>query len=390
MSFGFHAHPLFEIIGAVDAQIGKPSAGKGALGCNLTYQRNMGITPVDVDLGSLVPSDLRKAFAPTLGKRGPSILIACAPCTGFSRTLAENHLRDDRRNSLVVKAASFAAEVKPDIFLMENARELIQGKFSYHYKELRRILEKAGYSVDGSVHMLTRFGLPQVRERALVIAVRKGLTLRTLEDLWHGYEVRPEGCTVRAAIEHLPPIEAGEKCASDAMHTAPSFGSDNSLRRLQLTPRDGGSWSDLLRDPKAMELMTPAMKRSAERGDFGSHPDVYGRLWWDRPAVTIKRECSHIGNGRYSHPEQHRLCSVREMALLQGFPETYQFTGTLSNMYRHVGDAVPPLISYQLARLCEWILTDRKPCVEELVLPGTSLKLENIKAAQFQQLAFAI
>ncbi len=99
------------------------------------------------------------------------------------------------------------------------------------------------------------------------------------------------------------------------------------------------------------------MARRAASGDLGSHPDIYGRLWWDRPAVTIKRECSHVGNGRYAHPEQDRLCTVREMSLLQGFPRDYQFTGTLANMYRHIGDAVPPLISYQLAALCRWILT---------------------------------
>ena len=66
------------------------------------------------------------------------------------------------------------------------------------------------------------------------------------------------------------------------------------------------------------------MARRVARGDLGSHPDIYGRLWWDRPAVTIKRECSHIGNGRYAHPEQDRLCTVREMALLQGFPRDYR------------------------------------------------------------------
>ena len=100
-------------------------------------------------------------------------------------------------------------------------------------------------------------------------------------------------------------------------------------------------------------LLTPAMARRVARGDLGSHPDIYGRLWWDRPAVTIKRECGHVGNGRYAHPEQDRLCTVREMALLQGFPRDYPFTGSLANMYRHIGDAVPPLISYQLAALCD-------------------------------------
>ena len=121
-----------------------------------------------------------------------------------------------------------------------------------------------------------------------------------------------------------------------------------------MTAAAGPTWSGT---PRPATLLTPAMRRRAAAGDLGSHPDVYGRLWWDRPAVTIKRECGHIGNGRYAHPEQDRLCTVREMAILQGFPRGYRFAGSLSNMYRHIGDAVPPLISYQLAAACRWMLT---------------------------------
>jgi DNA (cytosine-5)-methyltransferase 1 len=124
------------------------------------------------------------------------------------------------------------------------------------------------------------------------------------------------------------------------------------------------------------------MKRYAAVGEFGSHPDIYGRLAWDRPAVTIKRECGHVGNGRYSHPEQDRLCTVREMSILQGFPSNYKFVASsLSNMYRHIGDAVPPLISYQLAFVCEWVLTGEKPPMAAIVLPNTHLAPENIRPA---------
>jgi DNA (cytosine-5)-methyltransferase 1 len=122
------------------------------------------------------------------------------------------------------------------------------------------------------------------------------------------------------------------------------------------------------------------MQRRAAAGNLGSHPDVYGRLWWDRPAVTIKRECGHIGNGRYAHPEQDRLCTVREMSILQGFPNDYRFAGSLSNMYRHIGDAVPPLISYQLAAACRWMLTGERPDPAELILPGGRLSAADLEA----------
>ncbi|MDZ7600378.1 MAG: DNA cytosine methyltransferase, partial [Hoeflea sp.] len=76
-----------------------------------------------------------------------------------------------------------------------------------------------------------------------------------------------------------------------------------------------------------------------------------------------------------AHPEKNRLLSVAEMAVVNGFPHDYKFNGpSLANIYRHIGDAVPPLISYQLAHLCRWILTNEQPGMQELILPGTSLR----------------
>ena len=98
--------------------------------------------------------------------------------------------------------------------------------------------------------------------------------------------------------------------------------------------------------------------------------------------MTIKRECGHIGNGRYAHPEQDRLCTVREISILQGFPRDYRLTGSLANMYRHLGDAVPPLISYQLAGLCQWILTGRRPQAADLILPGCHLSADDLQRAR--------
>lgn len=93
------------------------------------------------------------------------------------------------------------------------------------------------------------------------------------------------------------------------------------------------------------ELLIPSMigKRA------GSFPDVYGRLWWDQPARTVTRECAHPGNGRYLHPEQHRMLTIREMAIIQGFPPDYEFIGPINARYNQIGDAVPPLVSRRIA-----------------------------------------
>ena len=379
MSCGFSRHGGFELIGAVDAQLGKPSAAPGSLGCNASYSANIGLTPVDADLSRSEPAAVCQAMG--LGGQHPVVLTACPPCTGFSRAVASNHVRDDRRNGLVSRVGEYAELLSPEIVLIENARELVTGRFAGHLRGLLGRLSDLGYQVSAGTHFLTEFGLPQRRERAIVIAVRKPLPLRGLADLWRGWRVDPKATHVRRAIWDLPRVAAGESHPDDRLHVAPAFRSERGRQRLSAVPRDGGSWADLRANRDTSVLLTAAMTSRAASGNLGSHPDVYGRLWWDRPAVTIKRECSHVGNGRYAHPEQDRLCTVREMSLLQGFPRDYQFTGTLANMYRHIGDAVPPLISYQLAALCRWILTNRRPGAEELLLPGTHLSAGDLVRA---------
>jgi DNA (cytosine-5)-methyltransferase 1 len=378
MSYGFHAHPDFRVTGAVDAQLGKPSTGPGTLGCNVSYLANLGLLPIEADLGTSDPAALCAALGLTAGQT--TVLTACPPCTGFSRTMARNHLTDDRRNSLVRRVSGFVEVLRPDIVLMENARELVMGRFSGHLSGLRADLSALGYSMSAATHVLDRFGLPQRRERALVVAVRRPLPLRDLSDLWTGWRVDPKATHVRRAIWELPPVSAGEADPADDLHVSPSLTAAANRQRLAATPHDGGGWADLIGQPAERSLLTPAMQRRAAAGKLGSHPDVYGRLWWDRPAVTIKRECGHIGNGRYAHPEQDRLCTVREMSILQGFPRGYRFAGSLSNMYRHIGDAVPPLISYQLAAACRWMLTGRRPDLAELILPGCQLTPADLEA----------
>jgi DNA (cytosine-5)-methyltransferase 1 len=380
MSYGFHAHPSFRLAGAADGELGKPSTGFGHLECNSTYRANFGLAPVAVDLATITPSDLRSRMLGTLGHADARVLISCAPCTGFSRARSINHTVDDPRNGLVGRAVDFAEVFRPSIILLENARELITGRFSAHYARLRERLEAASYRVHGAVHMLSRFGLPQQRERALVIAVQRDLPLRTLDDLWRGYRIKPAATTVRRAIAHLPAVQAGVEHPDDAMHVSTAFGEPLSLQRTRAMPDDGGSWPDLYRDPTKHHLLTENMWRAVRKRRLNTHCDAYGRLAWERPAPTIKRECCHVGNGRYTHPEQDRLCTIREMANLQGFPRSFMAEGkSRKNRYRQIGDAVPPLISFQLAHLCSWILTDVRPKPEELLLPGTHLVPEDIE-----------
>ncbi|HEY1644663.1 MAG TPA: DNA cytosine methyltransferase, partial [Streptosporangiaceae bacterium] len=242
MSYGFHAHPGFRVAGAADAQLGKPSAGRGTLGCNVSYQANLGLKPLETDLAAADPAAVCAALGLSAGQ--VTVLAACPPCTGFSRTLAHNHLRDDRRNGLVRRVARFAEVLRPDIVLLENARELVMGRFAGHLTSLLTDLAALGYQATAATHLLDRFGLPQRRERALVIAARRPLPLHDLTDLWDGWQISPKATHVRRAIWELPPVPAGTADPADDLHVSPSLSAEANRRRLAAIPPDGGSWAD--------------------------------------------------------------------------------------------------------------------------------------------------
>lgn len=347
MSAGFRAHnDYFSIVGAVDYEVAKPGKGKhkaSSTRCNSTYRRNIGIEPKFADLSVLSPQVYRQELC--LEKGELEVLIACPPCTGFSQKNSKNHLEDDPRNQLVERTAFFVEEFLPEFLVMENVKELLNGKQSHHFQNLCGRLSNLNYSLYSGIHNLANYGLPQRRTRTLVIARRDN---GFIGDSPLTFASKPS--TVREAIGHLPKICAGEVHPSDPMHVAPGM-TPAVQKRIQAIPKNGGSWGDVMNNTDLSEdekrsLLIPSMFRARP----GSFPDVYGRLTWDTVAATITRECGHVGNGRYVHPDQDRLLTVREMSLLQGFPFTYFFEGPVAAKYNQIGDAVPPSISKQIAQ----------------------------------------
>lgn len=331
MSSGFVTKGFIPI-GAADLEVAKPSQGIGSTSCNDTYEKNLGFRPLSVDLADTAPEEISNHFR--FKPSDVDVLVSCAPCTGFSQKHSRNHVTDDPRNYLVERTATFAEAWMPKYIVVENVKELILGRHKHHFQNLCRSLDNFGYHIYSEVHDFKSFGLPQSRVRSLIVAKLGAPFHMELET------TAPK--TVRDAIGHLPPLSAGATHPSDPMHTAPQL-SGISLERIKAIPKDGGSWTDLTEEQAHLRIPSMNIEKP------GSYPDIYGRLAWDRHAPTITRECSHPGNGRYCHPEQDRLLSVREISLLQGFPSNYLFQGNLSSKYRQIGDAVPPLIAEKIA-----------------------------------------
>ena len=385
MSTGFSGAFGFKLTAAVDLEVAKPSGkSSGDTGCNRIYEANHGLVPILQDIINFSPHDLMRIAG--LQPGDTATLISCSPCTDFSRANPLNHLQDKSRNSLVVRSGDFVDVLRPQTFAMENVRELLTGNHPHHWSGLRECLIRSGMNVQQDIHVLTRFGLPQKRERALVMAVR-GDRVRTLPELWDGWELRPETVTVRHAFDRLREWQTSNPSDVDGA-VYPGNRADV-FARIMATPADGGGWLDVARSGR-LDLLTNDCLRRFREGDCGSHPDGNGRMWWDRPASTLKRECAHTGNGRYLHPSENRLMTVREAATLQGFPFDYMFPiRCVANRYRAIGDAVPPIIARQIAACLSWSMTGRKPSPEEWVMPRTTLRVSDLQRVSGKPVAMS-
>jgi DNA (cytosine-5)-methyltransferase 1 len=336
MSWGFaktrQSHFAYRILGGVDVD-------RVALA---TYARNIGALAVREDIRNFAdnPGKLSKALGvAALEAFHPLVFVGCPPCQGFSAHRKKDD-RDDPRNDLSVAFARLCAHFRPDAIVMENVPEMLKGRFGGYFRETSRILEEAGYVLSRDVLDLSRYGVPQRRLRAVVLGA-----LGTSVSMPEAVLENPR--TVRDAIGHLNPLAAGGVDDRDPYHRAPSH-IDRILDLIKRIPSDGGDRRAL---PPEVQLRCHSLVDKSATPGF---TDVYGRLRWDSPSVTITAKSSTPSCGRFLHPEQHRNISVREAAILQGFPQEYAFEGPFVNQYRQIGEAVPPVF----ARCLAWQVLD--------------------------------
>ena len=278
------------------------------------------------DVSTIDPNTVRNAFSPDT----VTLLAGCAPCQPFStysqkaeRNTAERRDRGRRDDwKLVERFGHLVEHIQPDLVAMENVPPLMRTEV---FERLLRSLK--GYSVDARVIDCETIGLPQTRKRLVLLASRLGPIFIP--------QFHREKQSVRTAIGELPPLEAGEADATDRIHRASALSSIN-LQRIRAS-RPGGTWRDWP-DP---------LKAACHIRDSGAtYPAVYGRMKWDEPSPTITTQCFGYGNGRFGHPEQDRAISLREAAMLQGFPREYSFLPdnervSFATLGRLIGNAVP-------------------------------------------------
>ena len=277
-----------------------------------------GVALKETDIKKLSPKRLRSELGMRCGDL--DLLAGCPPCQGFSNLRTRNGARGNRdsRNDLVREMLRFTKAFVPKVVMMENVPGLSSRKA---FRELCDGLRKLGYDVIWDIKDVARFGVPQRRRRLILLAGR-------------GFEISfaPESSrlrTVRDAISRIP--RAGK--SRDKLHNLPERRSNKVLRLIRDIPKDGGSRLDL---PTRRQLM-------CHRRSDGFY-DIYGRMAWDEVAPTITSGCFNPSKGRFLHPCEDRAITMREAALLQSFPKSYQFPTSAGKqaIALMIGNALPP------------------------------------------------
>lgn len=308
--------------------------------CEFPYKANNNAEFLLKDIGSLTGKDLADLYPAGDLK----ILAGCAPCQPFSKYTNGRDAQEDHRWGLLYSFARLAKEVLPDVITMENVPLL--SKHSV-YSDFIKELEQLGYHVNPNRIYCPDYGIPQTRERLVLLASRLGPI--GIIPATHASKQVP---TVKDIIGHLPPINAGEASDRDPLHKSSKLSPQN-LKRIKAS-KPGGTWDDW--DP---ELVADCHKKDSGK----TYASIYGRMEWDKPSPTITTQCFGFGNGRFGHPEQDRAISLREAALLQTFPKNYKFTPPSEPVYikrisRLIGNAVPVGLGRVIAKSIKKHLED--------------------------------
>ncbi|WP_420621407.1 DNA cytosine methyltransferase [Candidatus Poriferisodalis sp.] len=282
------------------------------------------------DIAEVCPKEFRERLG--LDRSELTLLTACPPCQGFSSLGSRDS--DDERNGLIREVWRFAAEMLPSAILIENVPGLARDP---RWNELRDIATGHGYSFGSWTVNATDFGVPQRRRRLIGIAVRRpSLDFPVaLQDLLP--------MSFALAPPHASDViaQAGDiATTTDPLHRARTP-TPQVLERIRQIPA-GGDHFDLPDD-----LQLDCHKRLRDSGRSAA-TGPYSRIPMTGPAPTMTTRCTTPSCGRFLHPTEHRAISLREAALLQTFPASYQFCGTHESMERQIGNAVPVRLAHAL------------------------------------------
>ncbi len=309
------------------------------------------------DITQYHPGHIREELG--LDREQLDCLIGGPPCQGFSKNVPSLYrFLEDPRNQLFNNYLDFVEELLPRTLVMENVAEIYNAFKGEVRKQITERLEKLGYRVHAKVLFGPDYGIPQRRSRCFFFATRTGLLpdfpLKTHQkegtsNLFGGIDGY---ISAWDAISDLPRLENGEGALEMSYDKAPlnTFQSlmrgTNAVLYDHITRELKGVQFERIKSIKAGQGIKDLPDHIRPKGGYSG---AYGRLDFTGVAPTITRWVFHPGSGRYGHPQQDRLITIREAARLQCFTDDFRFTGTYIEKAHQIGNAVPSLFMYRLA-----------------------------------------
>lgn len=303
-------------------------------------------------------------IADLLAQLDLTVIAGGPPCQPFSRA-GMSKIRDlvrkgerashDERRDLWEAFIEICLRVQPPVILLENVPDMAFGDEMAILRRMIDELEESEYTVHARVLSAARHGVPQYRQRLLVVAFRDG-------NDFHWPKATTE-TTVQQAIGDLPPVEGGWRPDGGANgyidYVAPDGGSAfvHRMRKGVSAVDKGRVYDHITRPVRADDAKAfSKMSSSTLYSDLPKHlkryrddifDDKYKRLDADLPSRSITAHIAKDGYW-YIHPTQARTLTVREAARLQTFPDKVRFAGPPSAAFRQIGNAVPPRLAERI------------------------------------------
>jgi DNA (cytosine-5)-methyltransferase 1 len=298
--------------------------------CKETYKANItGAKFIHADVFELKEKVLEDTLS--LKKEDDNlVLIGCSPCQFWS-IINTDKKKSKQSKNLLKEFRRFVEYFLPGYVVVENVPGVLRNKRASGLAGFVRWLKKNGYKVHFDIHEVSEYGVPQHRKRFTLVANR--ISTQELSPI----PLLGKKVTVRDVLGEkngFPRISHGNKDNTTFLHTTAGLRKIN-LDRLAVTPKDGGT--------RLAYVENEELAPKCHKGKIDGFKDVYGRMWWDKPAPTITTKFFSLSNGRFGHPEEDRAISLREGAILQSFPKSFIFkTTSIASTARMIGNAVPP------------------------------------------------
>lgn len=312
------------------------------------------------DIRRVRPSDLRR----NLPIKDIQLIVGGPPCQGFSSLRPFRSSRDDDpRNSLFESFASFVNFFRPSIFIMENVVGILTHKNGETLERIQDCFASLGYTTDWRLMNAANYGVPQKRERFVLIGVQGGLKVQ-FPSPTHSYNGRsigfrdktrmilqasglPRAVSVMEAIGDLPPVASGQCALQYTVSPSNSYQRCRRRNAKTLTLHEAANHSqkilDIIRHAGSSIQCIPSHLITS------GFTSCYSRMEPDEPATTLTVKFMSASSNKCIHPFQDRALTPREGARLQSFDDDFIFCGSRTDIVTQLGNAVPPLLGEALA-----------------------------------------